>query len=74
MSAVDLPAPADRVQALWVYLGASPLLWLLLTLGAYVLALRLQRRLGGSAWANPVLLSVAGLVALLGLTGTPSAS
>jgi predicted murein hydrolase (TIGR00659 family) len=59
------------MKALWVYLGASPLLWLLLTLGVYVLAARLQRKLGGSPWANPVLLSVATLVALLSATGTP---
>jgi predicted murein hydrolase (TIGR00659 family) len=58
------------VKTLWVYLGASPLLWLLLTLGVYVLALRLQRVLGGSPWANPVLVSVAVLVAVLSATGT----
>lgn len=59
------------MKQLWVYLGASPLLWLLLTLGVYVIALRLQRRLGGSPWANPVLVSVAALVTVLTLTGTP---
>lgn len=59
------------MKSLWVYLGASPLLWLLLTLGVYVVALRVQRRLGGSPWANPVLLSVATLVATLSLTKTP---
>ena len=36
------------MSSLWVYLGASPLLWLLLTLGAYLLDVRVQRRLGGS--------------------------
>lgn len=59
------------MKSLWVYLGASPLLWLLLTLGVYVVALRIQRRLGGSPWANPVLLSVATLVGTLALTKTP---
>lgn len=59
------------MKSLWVYLGASPLLWLLLTVGVYVLALRGQRALGGSPWANPVLLSVAVLVTVLVLTGTP---
>lgn len=59
------------MSALWVYLGASPLLWLLLTLGVYVLALRLQRAAGGSPWLNPVLTSVAVLVGVLTLTGTP---
>lgn len=59
------------MRTLWVYLGASPLLWLLLTLGAYLAALRLQQRLGGSPWANPVLLAVALLVAVLVGTDTP---
>lgn len=66
--------PVAPVRSLWVYLGASPLLWLLLTLGVYVLALRVQKRLGGSPWANPVLLSVAALVAVLAATGTPYAT
>lgn len=61
------------MSSLWVYLGASPLLWLFLTLAAYVAAVRLQRALGGSPWVNPVLLSVAALVAVLWLTGTPYA-
>lgn len=59
------------MKSLWVYLGASPLLWLLLTVGIYVIAARLQRVLKGTPWANPVLLSVATLVALLALTKTP---
>jgi predicted murein hydrolase (TIGR00659 family) len=66
--------PVAPVRSLWVYLGASPLLWLLLTLGVYVLALRVQHRLGGSPWANPVLLSVAVLVAVLAVTRTPYAT
>ena len=61
------------MNSLWVYLGASPLLWLFLTLAAYVAAVRLQRALGGSPWVNPVLLPVAALVAVLWLTGTPYA-
>lgn len=63
--------PVLPVRALWVYLGTNPLLWLLLTVGAYVVALRIQRALGGSPWANPVLLSVAALVAILVGTRTP---
>jgi predicted murein hydrolase (TIGR00659 family) len=59
------------MKNLWVYLGASPLLWLLLTVGVYVVALRFQRALKGSPWANPVLLSVATLVTALALTKTP---
>jgi predicted murein hydrolase (TIGR00659 family) len=56
---------------LWVYLGASPLLWLAVTVCAFVAAARLQRGLRGSPWANPVLLSVLLLLALLLGTGTP---
>ncbi|WP_374657944.1 LrgB family protein [Inhella sp.] len=59
------------LRTLWVYLGASPLLWLLLTLAAYLAAVRVQQRLGGSPFANPVLLAVALLVAVLVGTGTP---
>ena len=54
----------------WVYLAASPLLGLTMTLLAYQGATWLHRRIGGHPLANPVLLAVAVLVALLALTGT----
>ena len=54
----------------WVYLAASPLLGLTMTLLAYQGATWLHRRSGGHPLANPVLLAVAVLVALLALTGT----
>lgn len=54
----------------WVYLAASPLLGLTMTLLAYQGATYLHRRCGGHPLANPVLLAVAALVALLSLTGT----
>lgn len=66
-----MSAPVDTISQLWVYLGTSPLLWLALTIWAYVLSVRLQAAAGGSAWANPVLLSVTMLVTLLWLSGTP---
>ncbi|WP_347248078.1 LrgB family protein [Zoogloea sp.] len=56
---------------IWVYLSAQPLLWLTLTLAAYLLALALHRRAGGHPAVNPVLISVGLLVTLLLLTGTP---
>lgn len=56
---------------IWVYLSAQPLLWLTLTLAAYLLALALHRRAGGHPAVNPVLISVSLLVALLLLTDTP---
>jgi len=55
---------------LWVYLAASPLLWLTLTLAAYVLADKVAVLCGRHPLANPVLLAVAMMVALLAVTGT----
>ena len=54
----------------WVYLAASPLLSLTMTLIAYQLALDIYRRAGSSALLNPVLLTVAMVVTVLVLTGT----
>lgn len=60
-----------RLGHIWVYLAASPLLWLALTLIAYQGATWVSRRLNQHPLANPVLLSVATLVGVLHLTGTP---
>ena len=59
-----------QLGEVWVYLAASPLLGLTMTLLAYQGAIYLHRRCGGHPLANPVLLAVAALVALLWLTGT----
>ena len=59
-----------QLGEVWVYLAASPLLGLTITLLAYQGAIFLHRRCGGHPLANPVLLAVAALVALLWLTGT----
>jgi len=61
----------ESMTEIWVYLSAQPLLWLTLTLAAYLLAITLHRKAGGHPAVNPVLLSVTILVALLSLTGTP---
>lgn len=61
----------ERIDALWVYLSATPLLGLTLTLLAYQAAHWLHVRSGSRPWANPVLLAVAMLVALLLATGMP---
>lgn len=61
----------DDVITLWVYLRTSPLLWLTATLAAYVAADQVQRRLGRHPLANPVLIAVAVLVAVLWTSGTP---
>ncbi|RIY02666.1 LrgB family protein [Aureimonas flava] len=59
---------------LWVYLSASPLLWLTLTVGVFLLARRVARASGDHPLVNPILLSIAALVALLWATGTPYAT
>ncbi len=61
----------DRVSILWVYLSASPLLHLTLTVCFFVLARWVYRRAGRRSWLNPVLLSVLALVAVLVVTDTP---
>ncbi len=47
-----------------------PLAGLFVTLAAYELAMVLGRRIGSPAWANPVLLAIAMVVAVLELTRT----
>ena len=56
---------------LWVYLSTTPLLWLTATLAAYVLSDQISLRLRRHPAANPVLISVAILVAVLEVTDTP---
>jgi predicted murein hydrolase (TIGR00659 family) len=62
---------APRLTDVWVYLAASPLLWLTATLLAYIAAVALFERLRANPLANPVMVSVAILVALLLVTDTP---
>jgi len=60
-----------NLEEIWVYLSASPLLGLTLTLLAYQLAFWIYKRAGFHPLANPVLISVAILAGLLLITGTP---
>jgi len=62
---------SGRIADIWVYLSASPLLWLTATLIAYQGAFWLYRKAGMNPLANPVAIAVAALVALLWFTGTP---
>jgi predicted murein hydrolase (TIGR00659 family) len=62
---------SPRITEIWVYLAASPLLGLTLTLLAYQGAVFISKRCDGHPLANPVLLAVTALVTLLWLTGTP---
>lgn len=59
------------LESFWVYLAASPLWWLTLTILTYLLAQKLFVKSGGLALLNPVAVSVLALIALLMLSRTP---
>ncbi|MBI4195294.1 MAG: LrgB family protein [Betaproteobacteria bacterium] len=63
-----------RVADIWVYLSASPLLGLTITLLAYQGAYWIYRRANFNPLLNPVLLAIIMLVAALHVTGTPYAT
>ena len=58
------------LSEIWVYLAASPLLWLTATLVCYLAAQRLHRLGGESPLLNPVAIAVTLLIGLLQVTGT----
>lgn len=60
----------NNIQETWVYLSASPLLHLTLTLMAFIAASMIFRRVKLNPLANPVLISVVLIVSLLLLTDT----
>ena len=62
---------APRLSDLWVYLAATPLLGLALTLLAYQLAFTVYQRSGCKPAVNPVAIAVALIVSVLIATGTP---
>ncbi len=59
------------LNKIWVYLAASPLLWLTATLLAYQVAYALYARSRFNPLVNPVAIAVALLVTVLVATGTP---
>jgi predicted murein hydrolase (TIGR00659 family) len=63
-----------RLDEIWVYLSATPLLGLTVTLLAYLLAWRIYERVRFNPLANPVAISVVVLVVVLSATGTPYAT
>lgn len=63
-----------EIKQLWVYLTATPLLWLALTLIAYQGGVWLFRRLDCPPLLNPVLTAIMVLVVLLKLTATDYAT
>ncbi len=60
-----------EIAEIWVYLSASPLLWLSATLIAYVVADAISMRLKRHPLANPVVIAAGILVGLLAATKTP---
>ncbi len=64
----------NPVADIWVYLAASPLLWLTLTLVAYIAAFALYEKSGFNPLVNPVAIAVIVLVGILLATRTPYAT
>ncbi|MHA6347226.1 LrgB family protein [Roseivivax sp. CAU 1761] len=64
----------NEAVALWSYLARDPLLWLAATLLAYLAGDRLAEAARRHPLANPVLIAVVLLAALLKLTATPYAT
>jgi len=61
---------SSEITNIWVYLSASPLVWLTVTLTAYVVADRISAAAGRHPLANPVAITAALIVPLLLATGT----
>lgn len=68
---VGLTGALEPLAEVWVYLAATPLFGLTLTLGAYVVADRVSQRTGRHPLANPVLWAVTMIIGVLVLTDTP---
>lgn len=61
---------SPEIAKIWVYLSASPLIWLTATLCAYWIGDAVSARFSRHALANPVVIAAALLSALLVATGT----
>ncbi len=59
------------MRDIWVYLSATPLLHLTLTLAAYQVGFMIYKAAGQAPLLNPVLIAVLLLSAMLLITGTP---
>jgi predicted murein hydrolase (TIGR00659 family) len=60
-----------EIFEVWVFLARSPLLWLTLTVLAYIAAYELYQRSGFNPLVNPVLIAVTLIIAVLLATQTP---
>jgi predicted murein hydrolase (TIGR00659 family) len=69
-----LGAAMSSEFAVWVYLSRTPLLWLTVTLAAYLVADRISAATGRHPVANPVLMAILFTSSVLALTGTPYAT
>jgi putative effector of murein hydrolase len=56
--------------SLWVYLSATPLLWLSVTLVAWIISDAIARACGRHPLVNPVLIAIAAVGGILVATGT----
>ena len=66
---------SERVlHMLWTPLASSPLLWLAVTLAAYLVGRQVQRLCGGAAFASPVLIAIVLVAGVVLATGTPYAT
>ncbi len=61
----------NAATELWVYLSTSPLLWLTVTLAAYVIADRVSQAFQRHPLANPVVIAIALVIASLQVSATP---
>lgn len=59
-----------RLEQIWVYLSANPLLHLFATLLAFIVATVINRWAGGTPLLHPVIVTIALLIGFLLLTGT----
>jgi putative effector of murein hydrolase len=66
---------SDQIlHIIWTPLAPSPLLWLAVTLAAYLAGKQLQRICGGASFASPVLIGIVIVATILLVTGTPYAT
>lgn len=67
---LDGSAIDKAIEHVWTPLAATPLLWLAVTIAAYVAGRLIQRAFRNSPFASPVLIAIALVAAVLLATGT----